>query len=261
MATNKLKSLEKALRLLKLFTCGKHELRVSEISEGLGYHKSSLQRLISTLVAEGFLERSPDRPAHYRLGVETLLLGNAAKENLNLRSVAKPFLLELAETTRETVHLSVTDDFQIYYLEKIDSSHSIRIITEVGQRIPIHSSSMGKSIMAYMPTRELDQGIAKHGLPALTPNTITTREELDAELTRIREQGYACDKEEWNVGVMCVGAPVFDENGNAVAGVSCSGPASRFSEQILSKVAEEVRKTAGGISRRLGYRTLQQTEK
>ena len=136
MAIKKLKSLEKALRLLKLFSNGNPELRVGEIVETLGYHKSSLQRLISTLVAEGFLERSPDRPAHYRLGVETLLLGNAAKENLDLRSVAKEFLMMLSERTLETVHLSVTDDFQVYYLEKIDSPQSVRIITQVGQRNP-----------------------------------------------------------------------------------------------------------------------------
>ena len=256
MTTKKLQSVEKALRLLKLFSSGKRELRVSEMIGQLGYHKSSLQRLISTLVAEGFLERSPDNAAHYRLGVETLLLGNAAKENLDLRGVAKPYLLDLAQKTRETVHLSVTDDFRVYYLDKIDSSQSIRIITQVGQRIPIHSSSMGKSIMAHMQSDELEQGISKHGLPPLTQNTITTRTGLDKELERIRKRGCAYDNEEWHVGVKCVAAPIFDENGNAVAAVSCSGPAQRFTEQTLPGLAKNVKEASRAISRRLGYRTM-----
>lgn len=253
MATKKLQSLEKALRILKLFSSGKRDYRAIEISEELGYHKSSLQRLISTLVAEGFLERSLDRPAHYRLGVEILLLGNAAKDNLSLRSAAKPFLKELSKRTRETIHLSVTDDFRVYYLDKINSSQPIRIVTHIGQRIPIHTSSMGKSIMAYMSRHELDHGIAKHGLPALTPNTITTRKRLDEELERVREQGCAYDNEEWNVGVKCVGAPVFNENGEVIAAVSCSGPAQRFTEQAMARFAEDVTETARSISRRLGY--------
>ena len=108
--------------------------------------------------------------------------------------------------------------------------------------------------MAYMIPSKLDEGIAKHGLPALTPNTITTRERLTEELARVREQGFAFDNEEWQLGVKCVGAPVFNENGDVIAGVSCSGPAQRFTGQILLNMTEYVKETAEAISRRLGHR-------
>jgi len=246
-------SLVKALELLKLFSRGKGEWRMSELVEETGFHKSSVQRILSTLEQEGFLERCPENLLLYRLGLESLLLGNAARENLGLRELARPFLEELVESTQETAHLSVVDNFQVYYVDKVDSPQAVRMVTRVGQHIPIHTSSMGKALLAHMDTGELLAGLKAAGLPRVTRHSITSQDELLAELARVRESGLAFDDEEWAPGVRCVGSPVFDHAGRAVAAVSISGPANRLEGRALQKAAQEVKTAARAISDRLGW--------
>ena len=247
------KSLVKALEILKLYRPGKSEWSVGEMVQELGYHKSSVQRLVTTLEAHGFLERPHPPRSRFTLGPITLMLGNVASQSIDLRSVARPHLERLADVTGETAHLCVVDQSQCYYLDKIDSAKAVRIATYVGQRLPLHCSAVGKTLMSGMTPEEVDRVLAECGLPQFTDTTITDQELLVDELDRIREQGCAYDNEEYEMGLRCVAAPVVDSLGRVVAAISVAGPVQRFTTEELDRFAVFVKKAAARVSERLGY--------
>jgi IclR family transcriptional regulator, KDG regulon repressor len=252
-ADNSVKSLVKALKIVKLFTPAKIEWSVGEIVEELGYHKSSVQRLVTTLTAEGFLERIRPKAGVFKLGPMLLMLGNVASQSTDLRRVARPFLRRLVEQTQETSHLCVVDQSMCYYLDKIDSQQAIRLSTYVGQRLHLHCSGVGKALLSGMNEEEVDRVIAERGLPRFTIHTITDREHLLRELASIREKGLSLDDEEYEVGLRCVAAPVLDNRGRVVAAISISGPAQRLTAQALDRFGVYVKEAAHEVSANLGY--------
>jgi DNA-binding IclR family transcriptional regulator len=247
------KSLTKALNLLKLFTPAKGEWVVREMVEALDYHKSSVQRLVTTLEAEGFLERIDGSRGQFRLGPILLMLGNVASQSIDLRQVARPFLQRLSDETGETSHLCVVDQSQCYYLEKIDSQQAIRISTYVGQRLPLHCSAVGKALMSGMTVEEIDRIIEERGLARFTDNTITDTERLLEELEGIRKKGIAFDNEENDIGLRCLASPVKDSKGRVLAAISFSGPVQRLNIEVLEKYARYVKQAARDVSLKLGY--------
>ncbi len=251
--SNTVKSLVKALNILTLFNPAKNEWHVSEMAQELGYHKSSVQRLVTTLEAEGFLERTTFAKSNYRLGPRILMLGHVASQTLDLRAVARPSLERLAEQTRETSHLCVVDQSQCYYLDKIDSVHAVRISTYVGQRLPLHCSAVGKALLSGMSEEEVDLVIRDCGLPRFTENTITSRDKLLQELARVRTDGLAVDNEEHSIGLRCLAAPVRDNLGRVVAAISFSGPIQRLRPQMLKRYGRSVKEAAIEVSRKLGH--------
>lgn len=247
------KSLTKALNLLKLFTASKGEWSYKELAEALGYHKSSVQRIVSTLEAHGFIGKTYPLRGQFRLGPIILMLGNVASQSTDLRTVARPFLQQLADQTGETSHLCVVDQSQCYYLDKIDSQQAIRISTYVGQRLPLHCSAVGKALMSGMTVEEVDRIIEERGLTRFTANTITDRERLLEELARIRKEGIAFDNEEYDMGLRCLASPVMDSQGRVVAAISLSGPVQRLNMEVLEKHAGHVKKAAREVSVKLGH--------
>ncbi len=250
---NSIKSLVKALNIIKLFTPAKSEWRVKEIVEALGYHKSSVQRLVTTLATEGFLEKTRPKGSFFKLGPMLLMLGNVASQSTDLRRVARPFLRKLVEQTQETSHLCVVDQSTCYYLDKIDSQQAIRLSTYVGQRLNLHCSGVGKALLSGMSEEEVDRIIAERGLPGFTDNTIINPEHLSRELALIRENGLSFDNEEYEVGLRCVAAPVLDHRGRVVAAISISGPAQRHTTEAMNRFGAYVKEAARGVSRNLGY--------
>jgi IclR family transcriptional regulator, KDG regulon repressor len=251
--SSNVKSLCKALSLLKLFTPAKTQWALSEMAQALDYHKSSVQRLVTTLEAEGFLERIEPTRGVFRLGPMLLMLGNVASEGIDLRSAAHPLLLQLVDQTQETSHLCVVDQSQCYYLDKVDSQQAIRISTYIGQRLPLHCSAVGKALMSGMTEGEVEIIIAERGLPGFTPTTITDKKNLFRELTKIREEKLAFDNEEYDIGLRCLAAPVKDSRGQVVAAISVSGPVQRLSMEVVEQYATFVKEAARQVSRRLGY--------
>ncbi|MEW6136851.1 MAG: IclR family transcriptional regulator [Thermodesulfobacteriota bacterium] len=250
---NSVKSLVKALNILKLYRPGKSEWTVGEMAKELGYHKSSIQRLVTTLEAHGFLERTEPPRSRFALGPITLMLGHIASQDIDLRSVARPHLQKLVDVTGETAHLCVVDQSQCYYLDKIDSGKAVRIATYVGQRLHLHCSAVGKTLLSGMTEEEVDRVISDSGLPRFTDTTITDRESLRRELDRIRESGCAYDNEEYEVGLRCVAAPVKDNLDRVVAAISLAGPVQRFTTSEVERFAIYVREAAAKISKRLGH--------
>lgn len=250
-----LKSVAKAWGLLKLFTAQKCRWSVAEMVKALGYHESSVRRVVDTLECEGVLERVAADQRTYKLGPRLLALAHVAALDNDLQQTARPHLERLAQQTQETAHFCVVDQNQCYYLDKIDTPHSIRIVTHVGQRLPLHCTGVGKALMSGMDEREIDQIIAACGLPGFTPNTITDRLRLLEELEQIRKEGLSYDREEFEIGLRCLAAPVKDASGRVVAAVSISGPSQRITPEVIPQLAQEVKQAALEISTRLGYRS------
>jgi IclR family KDG regulon transcriptional repressor len=171
---------------------------------------------------------------------------------IDLRSRASAALRELVEATGETVHLGIPDREHVIYVEKLEGTNALQMRSRVGTRMPLYSTGLGKAILAFAENSAA-QAVAAKPLKQRTPNTITSTAELNRELERVRERGYAFDFEENEVGIRCVGVPIFDYSGQVVAGVSVAGPAFQFTEERLDELAHLACRTAADISTELGW--------
>ncbi len=248
-----IKSLVKTLRLLKLFTPQRNAWTAEGMVAALGFHKSSVQRILATLENEGFLARVAPRRTEYRLGPDILFLGNVAEMSLDLRSVAQPIMLDLVQRAQETCYLCVADQGQCLYVDKVECSQPIRIINQVGQRNPMHCTGVGKVLLSGMADDVIDRLIETRGLRAHTRNSITDRCRLRQELDGIRRNGIALDNEELDLGVKCVAAPIKDSSGRVVAAISLSGPTQRFTPAAIRRFEKDIKEAAITISRALGF--------
>ena len=242
----RIKVLHKAFRLLDLFGSEEvEELAVPEIIEKLGYTQPTVFRIINNLEEEGYLEKNTET-GRYRLGMRLFFLGSRVKPYHLLKNAARPLLGKLHQQTGETVHLAVLHKYEVLYLDKIQSSHTVRVvISQVGRKLPAHCSGVGKALLAHLPMDEVKEAVEEAGLPTFTVNTITTWNRLKEELENIREQGFAVDNEEIEIGLKCVAAPVFIDR-QVVAALSVSLPKMRFSQagpdlpQVVMGTAREL---------------------
>jgi IclR family acetate operon transcriptional repressor len=160
----------------------------------------------------------------------------------------------LLDMFRETVNLAILEDGKVVYLEILEGTQSIRMAARPGQRDYAHSTAIGKAMLAHAPAAELEGIVGRYGLPSLTPSTITSLEQLQVELARVRKRGYSVDNIENERGVRCVGAPIFNHQGNGVAAISISGPADRISGSKIEMIGKELVNATRTISEQLGYR-------
>ncbi len=249
-----IKSLVKALRLLKVFTPQRNVWTAEDIVVQLGYHKSSVQRILATLENEGFLAKVTPRRCEYRLGPDILFLGNVAEISMDLRSVARPIMLDLVQRAQETCYLCVADQGQCLYVDKVECSQPVRIVNQVGQRNPMHCTGVGKALLSGMTDDAIERLVEIRGLQAHTGNSITDRARLKQELDDIRRSGVALDNEELDWGVKCVAAPIRDSSGAVVAAISLSGPTQRFTPATIRRLGKDVKTASIVISKALGFK-------
>jgi IclR family acetate operon transcriptional repressor len=245
------KTVEKALRVLLHLGSARRELSLGEVAAGAGLHPSTTHRILSVLTRHGFAQGGARR-GHYALGLRLAELGHVALDTLELRARARPVLESLAEATRETVHLMLLDGPTGLYVDRVESPQRVRVASSLGQREHLHCSAVGKAILAHLPPDRLARVIAA-GLPRMTPRTITHAARLRRHLARVARLGYAVDNEEGEPGIRCIGAPVFDHRGDAVASVSVAGPAYRLPLARLAAWAPRVVEAAAAISAGLGF--------
>lgn len=243
--------LERAMSLLDAFVPERPERGVSELARTLGLHRATVHRILSVLERLGCVEQLPES-GRYRLGMKLIELGSRASAGLTLPTVAKPELEHLVRMTGETSHLMVVDGAEGLYLEKVESTRPFRMPSQVGRRLPLHCTGVGKALLAFLPEQEASRILRERGLPRFTENTITSTAALQRELARIRHRGYAVDREEAERGLRCVGAPIVGRDGTAVAAISIAGPAVRVGPKSEARFARLVLAAAQRISRRLG---------
>lgn len=249
----KVKSVDRALHLLEIMAEEKRGVELQELCKKTHINTTTLYRLLQTLQNRGFVTQNP-YTERYRLGLKLLELGHAVTNQIELREIALPFLEKLMEKTGETANLVILDEGEAVYIEKVESPASLRMFYRIGKQAPAHATGVGKVLLAALPSEKVTEIIKTKGLCKLTENTITSPENLQKELEKIRDNGFAIDNEECEVGAKCIGAPVRDYTNQVVAAVSISGPGARLSEERLNELAEVVKDTAYKISEKIGYR-------
>src|SRR5690348_7876150 len=243
-------SVERALNILEAAAHRRDGLTNSEISRKLGIPKSSASYILRTLERRGYLRRD-EESGRYRLGLKILSLGGDAQANLDIADVALPFMRMLGEKIRMTVHLAVLDQGEAVYIEKVEAPGFFKVNTWVGRRMFLHSTSVGKCLLAWLPKQEIETMVKPQGLKKRTPKTITTMTKLLADLDQVKQSGYAVDDEENSLGARCLGTPIFDGAGNVTAALGASGTLTQMDEDSMPRIIDALKETARRVSRQL----------
>lgn len=249
---NMVKSVSRALDIITMLSLKKGGLGVTEIANNIDINKSSVYRILSTLVQYGYVEQD-EETGRYKLGYKFLEISSKLLESIDLRGEARPFLQELESETNEVIHLVVYDQGEVVYIEKLEGNETLRMHSKVGKRAPMHCTSVGKAILAQLPDNVIEGIIERKGMPVHTIHTITDKEVLMKELEQVRVRGYALDLEENEIGITCIAVPIFDHTGNVVSAVSISGPTLRMTEERLEQLHKRMITIGKQISERLGY--------
>lgn len=226
--------------------------RFSEVVAATGLAKATTHRILSTLVEQQFV--TVDRAGDYLPGPKILSLAGHALQRIDIASIAQPYVDVLVEKVHCTVHVAVVNGDEIIYLVRTDSDKPYRMPSRVGNSTSMHSTGIGKVILAEYTEEEITRFVARAGLPAMTENTITTIEGLRAELAGVRECGYAFDLAENVPGITCIAAPLRDHTGRVKYGLSISTLTIEHTKDQLAAMSEDLLATAGQISAALGYR-------
>ncbi|MFC7395244.1 IclR family transcriptional regulator [Scopulibacillus cellulosilyticus] len=248
-----IKSVDKALTIIKIVSTRRDGFGVTELAEKLELNKSSIFRILATLTAHGFIEQDSETKK-YRLGYQYLELSAKLLDSIDIRKEAMPFLRELEKITNEVIHLVIYSQKEAVYIEKLEGNETLRMHSQVGKRAPMHCTSAGKTILAYLPKEEVLSIVEQKGLPQHTKNTITNTEDLFKNLDEIKNKGYGIEQEENELGIRCVAAPIFNHTGKIAGAISISGPSIRMSEARISTLKDELMKVCNMLSTRLGYK-------
>ena len=241
--------LERAFALLDLLAAQPEPVSLKDISEKTGLHPSTAHRILNDLTIGRFVDRP--HAGSYRLGMRLLEMGNLVKARLDVRDAALPPMRELHKLTHQPVNLSMRQGDEIVYVERTYSERSgMQVVRAIGGRAPLHLTSVGKLFLALDDLPRVRAYASRTGLTGHTRNSITDLTRLEHELASVRRSGCARDDEELELGVRCMAAGIFDDQGRLVAGLSVSAPADRLEESWAARV----KATAAQISAALGYR-------
>ncbi len=246
-------AVERTLLILEAVAQRDGGLSNAEISRKLKIPKSSASYILRTLEHHGYLRRNGE-DAKYRLGMKILNLSRAALGGIDVREVALPTMRHLVDRIHLTTHLAVLDQAEAVYVEKVEAPGFIRINTWIGRRMEVHSTAVGKALLAYLEGKQRDAILRQRGLKKLTTHTITTLPRLMQELERVRQMGYGVDDEENSLGARCVGAPIFNSQGEVEAAIASTGTVNDVPHDAVPHLADMLKEAARRISHQLGYR-------
>lgn len=245
-------AVERALAILEVIANGSDGLTNSEISRKLGIPKSTASYILRSLQRRGYLRRETEG-GKYRLGLKVLDLSHGVLKSLDLRELARPVLHALVHRLNLTTHLAVLENGEAVYIERAEAPGFIKMNTWVGRRMFVHSTSVGKVLVAWRSKDEVEAILTEQGMKKRTPKTISVSSKFLQELERVRAGGYAIDDEENSVGARCIAAPVFNAMGQVEAAVGVSGTIAMVNAETLPKIVEAVKDAARKLSAQLGY--------
>ncbi len=249
--TYKVQALDRAFAVLDLLGESDTPLGLAQVASSLQLHKSTAHRFLMVLERHRMVERTPN--GKFRLGLRLFDFGNRAIEQYDLRERAQPHLRRLVAETEETAHLCILEAARMIYIDKIEPARSVRMITRIGASNPVHCTSVGKAILAFLPEDRTAEIIRRIRFERMTHRTIVTLEAFRVELEKTRRRGYAVDDEELEEGLRCIAVPVLDAQRQPVAAVSVSGPSFRVTAQKLPSIANHLLQCVRGISADMGY--------
>ena len=249
--TYKVQALDRAFAVLDLLGESDTPLGLAQVASSLQLHKSTAHRFLMVLERHHMVERTAS--GKFRLGLRLFDLGNKAIEQYDLRDRAQPHLRRLVAETEETAHLCILEQARVIYIDKIEPARSVRMITRIGSSNPVHCTSVGKAILAFLPEDRVNDIIRRTRFERFTHRTIATAEQLRTEIEKTRRRGYAVDDEELEEGLRCIAVPVLDAQRQPVAAVSISGPSFRVTAQKLPAIANHLLQCVRGISTDMGF--------
>jgi IclR family KDG regulon transcriptional repressor len=249
--TSSVTTVDRLVAVLDSFSVERPAWSLADLSAHLDLPKSTLHRFLTSLEVHGILRRDSD-DKRWRLGYHLITWGELAARVTELRHVARPIMEELAHSTGEMALLTVYQNQEVVCIDKIETSHSVRLALDVGTRHPPHAGASSKILMAYLPDKEIQEVIRDRGLPKLCTNTITAADDLVAELAKIREMGYAESIEETDPGAWGVATPIYNRYDEVVAAIGVAGPTLRFTPELSQRYRTQSCEAARRISALLG---------
>jgi len=253
--SNVVKSIVKAFEILELLD-NNGELGITEISLALGWDKSTAYRIALSLKETGYITQNPAN-SKYSNSFKLFEMGNNVVERLGLRRQAQSYLEQLSRITNETVNLAIMYEANILYIDKIESTATIKVNLNVGKKVPAYCSGLGKTMMAFMDEEKVLSVLKNVEFEKYTNKTITNTKDLLEQFKKIREQGFGYDDEEYVEGLKCIASPIFGYDGKVVAAVSLAIPKYRYDEG-QKEIGYEylVKTTANNISKELGFKNI-----
>lgn len=246
-------STEKALRILELLAESPEPMRLRDLSTALELNPSTALRFLSSLQSGGYVQQEPDTQRYF-LTFKLCRLAHLVSARSPLPTVTHPYLQRLSAQFQEALCVSVEQDMHMVYVDVASSpEQTLLSVQRIGNVSPMHCTGNGKLMLLNYSPEQLDRLAQTTGLPRYTANTVTTREALDAAIRRIRQDGFAYDNEECEIGVRCLSYPLYDYTGRIVAGMCVTGPVSRMTDEALAPMHPQLRQAAQEISRLLGY--------
>ena len=251
-----IQSVSRALDILEAFAIGQEELGVTELSRKLKLHKNNVFRLLATLETRGYVEQDKET-GNYRLGMKTFEVASVFLHHLGVVKQARGALEQLAAETGETAYLAVLDGPWAVCVDMVETAHAVRVVSQLGRRLPAHAAALGKAQLAFRPQDELEQLWKQHELTAVTARSVTDAGRLGEELGRVAAQDLAFEDEELAPGVRGVAAPVRDYQKRVVGAIGVTGPVLRLTlERVQGELASRVKAAAQSVSKRLGYAVI-----
>jgi IclR family acetate operon transcriptional repressor len=245
------RALDRAMLVLEAFPPD-GEASLADLAAGTGLPKSTVHRLLGTLVAAGYVE-ADGRPGRYRLGLRLLLLGQRAVASSSLLAAVRPAMRRVLAATGETVFCGTLVGSSVVFLDVVTSSRPVAPLPAPGSRAPVHTSSMGKVILAHRAPEDQVRTLAGHHLRPYTAHTITDRARLGEVLRDARRRGFAVSAEEEDPGISCVAVPVRDRRGDVVAALSVAAPAERLTPAVQERFVGVLLEASARASRSLGW--------
>lgn len=250
--TNNIKSIIKAANVLNLLADAGEPMSLAQMASELNISKSTLHGIVATLVDVRFLAQDQST-GRYHLGTRLFQIGSRMSSMWNERKIAYSYIQQIAAEVGETVHMAVLDDYEVLYINKQESSSSIRIVTDIGAKLPAYCTGLGKALLSDMSKQEFQYMLRKIALKRYTDFTITDPDALWKELEMTYNRGYGEDDQEYIEGLRCVAAPILNHEGKIVAALSISGPVSRMQSDKLEQCKRSLLSTCDEISVKMGY--------
>jgi len=243
------KTVQKAFKILEILA-EKQPLRPPDLVKHLKLTRSNVHRLLSTLEDLGYIEKSDD--SRFRLTFKVFIVGSTIPVRNHLTDIARPYIVRLAEIAQENVNLAIMYEQKVLYIDKIESSHYLKLDQPIGRTDPLHCTALGKILLSGLTDHELKVLLKSYSLVRLTKNTIADKKVLINVIQKVRKEGYAVDLEELSEGIHCISSPIRNHTNKVIAALSISAPAVRLTIEKMKELKVPLIETAGEISKKLG---------
>jgi DNA-binding IclR family transcriptional regulator len=245
-------STSRLFQIIEYLACSNDWVSLRTMARELHISAASAYRTLTSLKELGYV-RQQARDSKYQLTLKIAGVSALVLENVQLRQIAHPFLQNLTSLTNETTHLAVLEDREFVYIDKVDNTQAMRMRSRLGQRGQLHCTAAGKSMLASMAERDMQALVKRLKFQPLTENTITDPAKFIEHLTKVRKLGYAVDDEENEMGIRCLGAPIYDHAGRLAGALSISGWTITMTRERIPQLAPQLVQTCQRISNELGF--------